>query len=60
MAVLSAILTAGVTSATHAMQMKHSVSSNEVKSCTIFLPTSHDLPLVPRQYHAKTNMYHAH
>lgn len=29
MAVMSAILTAGVTSATHAMQKKHSVSSNE-------------------------------
>jgi len=35
MAVVSATLTAAVTSATHAMQMKHSVSSNEVIKCTV-------------------------
>ena len=58
MAVLSAILTAGVTSATHAMQMKHSVSSNEVIKCTVAVRPSLDFPVVPRQHHAKTNIDH--
>ena len=40
MAVLSAVMTAGVTTATHAMQTKYSVSSNEVESHTFSCPLS--------------------